>query len=259
MNNHHYANSPHKKYKKVIKMTYTKAQIKDSVNRVVKFIQTNKKTPNTVRVNKDTLKWADWKKLAEIKDAETRLKKWINQHNEYPTYVNTCDVKVTPTIYKMIWTDLPKPSQPSIKHNTVSKYFEQKIGKFTTIDGALKLVDGKGYGHYYNDKMSNKQTIDNIAKKGASKPNCTDSCHLFWHIGKALGYEVRCVHIKCKSSGEGHVRLQFKHKDHTGGKWINRDPACVLSPNGKEISAIWCADGTVLAYNPKWFMDNLNR
>lgn len=89
---------------------YTKAQIKDSVNRVVKFIEKNKKLPATVRVNQDTLKWADWKKLVEIKDAEQRLKQWIKLNNAYPKYVTTIDIQVPESIYKKIWTDLPKPT-----------------------------------------------------------------------------------------------------------------------------------------------------
>ena len=87
-------------------MAYTKAQIKDSVQRVVKFIETNKKLPLTVRVNKDTLKWAEWKKLAEIKDAETRLKNWIKTNKKYPNYVTTCDIKVDSSISKQIWNDV---------------------------------------------------------------------------------------------------------------------------------------------------------
>ncbi|MCQ2964572.1 MAG: hypothetical protein MJ203_03300 [archaeon] len=87
-------------------MAYTKAQIKDSVQRVVKFIEINKKAPLTVRVNKDTLKWAEWKKLAEIKDAETRLKNWIKTNKKYPNYVTTCDIKVDDSISKQIWNDV---------------------------------------------------------------------------------------------------------------------------------------------------------
>ena len=58
-------------------MSYTKAQVNDSVKRVVAFIDKNNKLPLTVRVNKDTLQWNKWKSLPELKDAETRLKNWI--------------------------------------------------------------------------------------------------------------------------------------------------------------------------------------
>lgn len=87
-------------------MTYNLAQIKDSVQRVVKFIETNKKAPLTVRVNKDTLKWQDWKKLPEIVDAETRLKNWIKNKKIYPNYVTTADIKVDKKISQIIWSDI---------------------------------------------------------------------------------------------------------------------------------------------------------
>lgn len=240
-------------------MTYTNNEIKDSIKRVSNFIKTNKRNPNTVKVGKNTLKLADYLKLSQIVDGKNRINKWIKEHdNTLPNYVNIKGFNLAKTEYQKLFGIKTPTKKTTIKHNTVSKYFEDKFGKYTTIDGALSLVNGKGYGYYYNDKMSNKQTIDNIAKKGASKPNCTDSCHIFWHIGKALGYEVRAVHIKCKG-GDGHIRLQFKHPVHTGGKWINRDPACVLSANGKPITCCWCLDGTVLAYDPQWFKANLNR
>ncbi len=94
---------------------YTKTQIKDSVNRVIKFIQTNKKVPNTVRVNKNTLQWTEWKKLAEIKDAENRLKNYIKNNKKYPAYVNTADVKVDDSISKQIWNDVKLTTNTVVK------------------------------------------------------------------------------------------------------------------------------------------------
>jgi len=38
---------------------------------------------------------------------------------------------------------------------------------------------------------------------------------------------VQFVHVKCRVSGTGHIRLRLRHKKHTGGNWINRDPAAV--------------------------------
>ena len=55
------------------------------------------------------------------------------------------------------------------------------------------------------------------------------------------------------SSG-GHVRLRLKHKKNTNGKWIYRDPACVLSDNGKGITCNWCMNGKILAYDPSWLL-----
>lgn len=143
-----------------------------------------------------------------------------------------------------------------VSNDEVFNYFVKKFGKVSTIDEAFNKVKERGYAYYYDDQYSNKKAIDRIKSKLGI--NCTDSCQVFWHIAKALGYDVRCIHVRC-SSGGGHVRLQLKHSKHTGGNWINRDPACILSQNGKALTEIWCSNGTKLATNPKWFLDNVNR
>ena len=43
-------------------------------------------------------------------------------------------------------------------------------------------------------------------------------------------------------------------KKNTNGKWIYRDPACVLSDNGKGITCNWCMNGKILAYDPSWLL-----
>lgn len=156
---------------------------------------------------------------------------------------------------KIIINDPPKP-QPKSYEQLILEDFENKFGKVTTIDGALAKVNGRGYAYYYDDKFSNNETANRVLKwLGA---NCTDLCQWFWHIGKALGYDVRCIHVGCRG-GDGHVRLQFRHPINTGGQWINRDPAAVLSDNGQGVSYCWCLDGTTWAINPSWFMENLYR
>lgn len=133
----------------------------------------------------------------------------------------------------------------------ILQYFESKFGKVTTIDGALAKIKGLGYGYYYDDRYTNKQSIDRM--KNRQGVNCTDACHVFWHIGKALGYDVRCVHVKCRG-GDGHVKLQFKNKSYD---WFERDPASVL--DGTCVECVWCSNGTILSYNPSWFKENVNR
>lgn len=149
-------------------------------------------------------------------------------------------------------------ASPIQSNDSVFKYFVKVFGAVKTIDEALGKVKDRGYGHYLDDFLSNKQTIDNL-KNGGQKPNCTDACHVFWHIAKALGYDVIVEHVRCQSSGEGHVRLKLRHAKHTGGNWIRRDPACVVSANGKALTEIWCSNGKLLATNPSWFMVNVNR
>ena len=144
----------------------------------------------------------------------------------------------------------PKP-QPKSYSQQILEAFEAKFGSVSTIDGALAKVCDWGYAYYYDDRYSNLESINRIYR--GLGINCTDACHLFWHIGKALGYDVRCIHVGCRG-GDGHVRLQFRHASRTGGAWINRDPAAVLSTNGQGVTYCWCLDGTTWAIDPSWFL-----
>ena len=148
-----------------------------------------------------------------------------------------------------------KTTATNTSKDEVFLYFVKKFGNVSTIDGALKKVQSRVYGYYYDDIYSNKTAIDRMYSK--SGINCTDSCQVFWHIAKALGYEVKCLHVQCSTGG--HVRLKLRHKKHTEGNWINRDPACVLSDNGKPLTAIWCPNAPLKATNPSWFLANVNR
>lgn len=179
--------------------------------------------------------------------ATARIVLYYNVHKELPNKVLVTNVpfrKPEPIV-------IPKPKTTT---EEVFDYFCKKFGKPSTIDGALSKIQGNGYGYYYDDKYSNKEAIDRMAN--GYGVNCTDSCHVFWHIGKALGYEVRGIHIYCLG-GDGHIRLQFKHPVNTEGSWINRDPAAVL--NGNDVSSIWCSSGTHIGTNPDWFLENLNK
>lgn len=140
------------------------------------------------------------------------------------------------------------------KSKKVYNQFCKVFGKVTTIDGALSKVQDRGYGYYFNGKYTNKESINRI-KKGLGI-NCTDATQLFYHIAVTLGYSAKCIHVKC-SSGTGHVFLKLYHKKNTEGNWIYRDPAAVLSKNGKGVRAIWCKNGKVQATNPGWWKNDL--
>lgn len=144
-------------------------------------------------------------------------------------------------------------TKPSETGNTVYDYFVKKTGKrYETIDEMLAYV--KAYWHYqmyFDDKKSNKQVIDE--KSG----NCVDLLQFMINWAKAKGYDCKCVHVKCRVSGTGHVFGKFRHKKHTGGNWIVRDIASVC--DGGSITSVWCRDGYVQAIDPSWFNENLNR
>lgn len=65
------------------------------------------------------------------------------------------------------------------------------------------------------------------------------------------------VHVKCRVSGTGHIRLRLKHKKHTGGSWINRDPAAVADTTSGNVRTLWCEDGYLIAYDPSWIFTDL--
>lgn len=143
--------------------------------------------------------------------------------------------------------------KPTEYENEVYAYFVQKTGKKPkTVDETLTYVSNNMiYEGYSDDKYSNKQVMDK--KKG----NCTDLLQWLINMAKAEGYETKCIHVQCRTSGIGHVFGKFKHKKHTGGKWITRDPAAVAG--GHDIRKVWCENGYLLDTDPSWFRANLNR
>ena len=144
-----------------------------------------------------------------------------------------------------------KPQPKKTYSEEIFDYFTSKFGRPSSIDDALRKIQAKDYAFYYDDSYSNKTTIDRI--KAGKGVNCTDVHQMLWHIGKVLGYEVRAVHVWCNVSNVGHVRLDFNR----GDGWFSRDGASVL--DGECVTCIWCSNGTVLAYNPSWFLSNVNR
>ena len=87
--------------------------------------------------------------------------------------------------------------------------------------------------------------------------NCVDWGQVYYRIAKSLGYDVQFVHVKCRVSGTGHIRLRLRHKKHTAGNWINRDPAAVADTTSGNVRAIWCEDGYLIAYDPSWIFTDL--
>ena len=204
--------------------------------KLVKETESHKQLPNNVE-------WGKYKlKPLLLKEIFSRILVYYDSHGKLPLQVNA---------NSKIFTE------PSETHNEVYDYFVKVFGKFdNTIDGALAKVEDKGYDYYYDDRYSNKQSIDRI-KKGLGV-NCTDSCHVFYNIMLQLikfgkYKKVECLHVMCSSGG--HVKLRITMND---GTKIIRDPACCISDNSKGIRCVWCTN-TPIAVNPSWFLENLNR
>lgn len=183
---------------------------------------------------------------------------YVTGHNKTVYYLN-CYSDMAKRVYAFRVKNRRDPVTVNVqgnnKVNTTSKdktlsLFEEAFGKVTDFDSALRKIKGRGYKYYYNSVYNTKDTLSRI-KKGLGV-NCTDSSQLMYRIGLALGYKVEFIHVQCKTGG--HIRLRLKHAHNTGGKWIYRDPACVLSNNGKNVDCNWCMDGRIIAYNPAWVL-----
>ena len=196
------------------------------------YVEKHKQMPNTTSYKKYNLH------QHLLTEFLSRILVYYDKHNAMPKTAN---------INSKCFT---KPTEYS---NEVYDYFVKKTGKKPkTLDEVLSYVANYfKYEYYYDDKKSNKQVMD--SKAG----NCTDLLQWLINMVKALGYEAKCIHVQCKSSGGGHVFGKFKHKKHTENSWVIRDIACVAS-NGN-IKCVWCSDGYKLGENPSWFMENLNR
>ena len=64
-------------------------------------------------------------------------------------------------------------------------------------------------------------------------------------------------YIKANKRYPAIVRLMLRHKKHTSGNWINRDPAAVADTTSSNVRSIWCEDGYIIAYDPSWIFTDL--
>lgn len=200
-----------------------------------------------------------------------KLVKFVEEKHKLPDWVGYGKFKLSPRLLTytfskiLIRYDKTKKLQKEVTlsnkvfikpvetGNVVYDYTCDKFGKrFKTIDELLNYV--KAYFHYqkyFDDHKSNKEVVD--SKSG----NCTDLLQWLMNNADAMGYDSKCIHVKCRVSGTGHVFGKFRHKTHTGGKWIIRDVAAIADGGG--IHSVWCEDGILQAENPSWFMANLHR
>lgn len=246
--------SPGKDYeKKAVKTasnshgTYISRTVKKSdyvklAKNFITFVDKNEQLPNY-------LTYGGYKLAVRVYiDAFARIVDYYYTNKQMPSYVN---------VNSNAFTKPTTTSNTNTSKDEVFTYFVKKFGNVTTIDDALEKVKSRSYGYYYDDVYSNKTAIDRMYSK--SGINCTDSCQVFWHIAKALGYEVHCLHVRC-SGGDGHVRLKLRHKKYSNNEWFYRDPAAVLDKNGQPVTYNWCINNyTLLATDPSWFLANINR
>ena len=209
------------------------------------------------------------------------LVKFVDKYGELPNHLNFEGKQITKQMYQYMFAKVldyyywnktlpryvyvnsaslikpePKP-EPKSYAEEIYDYFCQVFNcKPTCFDDCLEEVSGNGYGYYYDDQYSNKQSIDRM--KNHKGVNCVDSAHVFYNlaiyfIAKGKYKKVQCIHVMCRG-GDGHVRLRIQLPN---GDYFYRDPASVLDGNG--IESNWCMNGDVVSYDPYWFMTNVNR
>lgn len=209
-----------------------KSDYKDMANRLIKYVNTHKTLPNYITWKNRKVKVTDYVYMF------SRILVYYDENGKLPSYANVNSKAFT------------KPTETG---NIVYDHFVEKTGyKPKTLDDILGYVAKYfTYEFYYDDYKSNRQVTD--SKAG----NCVDLLQWLCNMVEPLGYEWKCVHVSCRSSGTGHVWGKFKHSKNTGGEWVNRDPAAVASDGS--IYSMWCENGYVNAYNPSWWLSNLRR
>lgn len=150
------------------------------------------------------------------------------------------------------------------RKSTLTDYTDSTMGLFVktfnfkgnTIDEDLAIISKiKLYLKYFDSKKSDKKTITDASQGKGS--NCVDWGQVYYRIAKSLGYDVQFVHIKCRVSGTGHIRLRLKHKKYAGGNWITRDSAEVADTTSGNVRAVWCEDTYLIVYDPSWIFTDL--
>ena len=120
-----------------------------------------------------------------------------------------------------------KSTLPDYNDSTMKLFIKTYTFKGNSIDEALAVIANKKlYSKYFDSQKTDKKTITDASQGKGS--NCVDWGQVYYRIAKSLGYDVQFVHVRCRVSGTGHIRLRLRHKKHTGGKWINRDPQRLL-------------------------------
>lgn len=102
-------------------MKYTNAEIKDSLQRVIKFLKINKKNPNYIGVKNDKLTVKEYNNLPTMQDAINRINKWIKNNNDYPNYVTILDIKMDKKEYSILFKGKLTSVSTSTKKTTVNK------------------------------------------------------------------------------------------------------------------------------------------
>lgn len=147
---------------------------------------------------------------------------------------------------------ISKPaSAVSTGSNFLNKFNKAVESTVITFTDGYNAIKNRVYSFYNNDVYPQATALERLHNRTGL--NCCDISQIMYQLAKELGYEVRYVHIKCKS-GIGHLLLDVKGKE-LGNSWKRVDPAAALK-SGYNLGNTWCPDGSVIGYNPGWMLSD---
>lgn len=188
-------------------MTYTKAQIEDAKKRVQAFIQKNKRNPRTVRVNKDTLSYAQYLKLITTTTTTTTT---TNRYISQPYLLNSAWVKQdydTSCALNSIQQSVYKLTGLKISESTMYKLgYTGSSG--TGHDGINQIIKwiNKNYKTNLTVSWKNLKDFGNTSKEqwtNIGKMMSRKDTAMFAHIGYVNG-GTGCT---ATSSWHGHYEV----------------------------------------------------
>lgn len=205
---------------------------KDMAERLVKYVNKHKQMPNNIKVYNKLMRVSDYTYMF------ARILVYYNKKGKLPNHAEVNSKAFTkPTEY------------PNKVYGLWVKYIKTKP---KCLDDVCDYVKAHFDYLFYNDDVrSNEQVIKDKAG------NCTDLLQMLINMAEAMDYDWEVYHVKCNVSGVGHVYGRFKKKGTNN--WFVRDIACIAD---ESRYCIWCEagnGGNLLAKNPYWFLQNLNR
>lgn len=193
----------------------------------------------------------EWKDYSEMWTRINRFKMLVGR---LPNYADIKGLR----IYQQEYLDAKRRVEAFIKENKRNPYTVRMTGEILIIKSEFhKLVEAsiggtydnftgfynhvkdEVYKSYNSDVYSQKEALNRLkAKQGL---NCTDLSQIGYAVAKDLGgYQVEYVHVKCRVSGQGHIRLRIKGREFND--WTGIDLAACAYSN-YPIGKVWCADG----------------
>lgn len=178
--------------------------------------------------------------------SNTKYKDILQRYNDYQLKNNKEPNQVYINIVK-------------ININGVLEKAESCVGKFIVNGNAWQSfinfynkLKGRGYLHYNNDIFAANTAWYRLQNKLGL--NCSDISQILYAVAKALGLNVRFVHVICKSK-IGHIQIDVMNP--TTKRYVRVDGAAALSIYSQySFGRLWCANGYLQSYQDAWLVSD---